>query len=57
MQSDEVVEANSQFRTIFDICKRRCELVAEKYNQELEVWELVMKAAPSVECLRSSSEA
>ena len=57
VQSDEVVEANSQFRTIFDICKRRCELVAEKYNQELEVWELVIKAAPSVECLRSSSEA
>ena len=57
VQSDEVVETNNQFRTIFDICRKRCELVAEKYNQELEVWELVMKAAPSVECLRSSSEA
>jgi adenine-specific DNA-methyltransferase len=57
VQSGEVVETNNQFRTIFDICKRRCELVAEKYDQELVVWELVMKAAPSVECLRSSSEA
>ena len=57
VQSGEVVETNNQFRTIFEICKRRCEIVAEKYNQELEVWELVIKAAPSVECLRSSSEA
>lgn len=57
VQSGEVVETNNQFRTIFDICRKRCELVAEKYNQELEVWELVIKAAPSVECLRSSSEA
>ncbi len=57
VQSGEVVETNNQFRTIFDICRKRCELVAEKYNQELEVWELVVKAAPSVECLRSSSEA
>ena len=73
VQSDELVEANcveqintmndvldktnNQFRTIFDICKKRCELVAEKYKQALGVWKLGMEAAPSVECLRSSSVA